>query len=116
MKRLIVLPMCACLCALVLDGCSMFRKSSAPPEAVAVAARPAPQQLVDQNGVAIERIAFRPGVSSVTVEKLGKLQACDSEQGAGLVTETGPVEVYRMVCRSGRVFMARCELRQCKAM
>jgi hypothetical protein len=26
------------------------------------------------------------------------------------------VEVYRMVCDSGKVFMARCELRQCKAM
>ena len=59
---------------------------------------------------------FGPGVSSVTVEKLGKLRACSSSQGAGLVTEPGPVEVYRMVCDSGKVFMARCELRQCKAM
>jgi hypothetical protein len=55
-------------------------------------------------------------VSSVTVEKLGKQQQCTSNQGAGLVTEPGPIEVYRMVCSSGRVFMARCELRQCKAM
>jgi hypothetical protein len=113
MKRLRVLLSCA----LALGGCSTSSTRIAPPPvAVAVAARPAPQQLVDQNGVAIERIAFRPGVSSVTVEKLGKLQACMSTEGAGLVTEAGPVEVYRMVCSSGKVFMARCELRQCKAM
>jgi hypothetical protein len=120
MKRLFVLPMCACLCAIVcalaLDGCSMFKTRTAPPEVAVAPARPAPPQLVDRNGAPIERIAFRPGVSSVTVEKLGKLQACDSAQGAGLVTEAGPVEVYRMVCSSGKVFMARCELRQCKAM
>jgi hypothetical protein len=73
-------------------------------------------QLVDQNGAPIERIPFRPGVSSVTVEKLGKQRACASNEGAGLVTASGPVEVYRMTCDSGKVFMARCELRQCKAM
>jgi hypothetical protein len=112
MKRLCVLLSCA----LALGGCSTSRTRIAPPAVVAVAARPAPPQLVDQNGVAIERIAFRPGVSSVTVEKLGKLQACMSTEGAGLVTEAGPVEVYRMVCGSGKIFMARCELRQCKAM
>jgi hypothetical protein len=112
MKRLLILLSCA----LALGGCSMFKTTMAPQAVVAVAARPAPQQLADQNGVAIERIGFRSGVSSVTVEKLGKLQSCDSNQGAGLVTEAGPVEVYRMVCSSGKVFMARCELRQCKAM
>jgi len=41
-------------------------------------------------------------------------------QGAGLMTEAGPVEVYRMRCESGamqgRVFTARCELRQCVKM
>jgi hypothetical protein len=112
MKRLLILLSCA----LALGGCSMFKTTMAPQAVVAVAARPAPQQLVDQNGAAIERIAFRPGVSSVTVEKLGKLQACESAEGAGLLTEAGPVEVYRMVCGNGKVFMARCELRQCKTM
>ena len=101
MKRLLVLS-----CALVLSACSMLH-TKMEPAPVAVAAKPAVVQLVDQNGVPIERIAFRPGVSSVTVEKLGKQQQCTSNQGAGLVTEPGPVEVYRMVCDSGRVFSAR---------
>ena len=112
MKRLPILL----ACAIALGGCSMFRTTMAPPAAAPVVAKPAPPQLVDRNGVPIERIAFRPGVSSVTVEKLGKLQSCTSDQGAGLVTEAGPVEVYRIACSSGKVFMARCELRQCKAM
>ncbi|HEU4372908.1 MAG TPA: hypothetical protein VFS02_05430 [Telluria sp.] len=111
MKRLFLLVSCAA----ALSACSMFRTPMPAPVAVAPA-RPVETRLLDANGVPIERIAFRPGVSSVTVEKLGKLQQCTSNQGAGLVTEPGPVEVYRMVCDSGRVFMARCELRQCKAM
>lgn len=109
MKRLLLVA-----CAVALSACSMF-KTKMEPLAVAPA-RPAVVQLLDANGAPIERIAFRPGVSSVTVEKLGKLRACASNQGAGLVTEAGPVEVYRMVCDGGKIFMARCELRQCKAM
>jgi hypothetical protein len=110
MKRLFLLVSCA----VALSACSMFKTKMAP---VAVApAAPVETRLLDANGVPIERIAFRPGVSSVTVEKLGKQQQCTSDEGAGLVTEQGPVEVYRMVCNSGKVFMARCELRQCKAM
>ena len=102
MKRLLLLTACA------LGACSML-KTPMPPMAVAPVAPMASAQ-------PIERIPFRPGVSSVTVEKLGKLQACSSDEGAGLLTEPGPVEVYRMVCSSGKVFMARCELRQCRAM
>lgn len=110
MKRLFVLVSCA----VALSACSMFKTKMAP---VAVApATPVETRLLDANGVPIDRIPFRPGVSSVTVEKLGKLQQCASNDGAGLVTEPGPVEVYRMVCDSGKIFMARCELRQCKAM
>ena len=106
MKRLVLL-----LAACMLGACSMLKTPMAPmpsmaPMPVAPMAPPQP----------IERIPFRPGVSSVTVEKLGKLQACSSDEGAGLLTEPGPVEVYRMVCSSGKVFMARCELRQCRAM
>ncbi len=109
MKRLLLVS-----CALALSACSMFKTKMEP---VAVApVKPAVVQLLDENGAPIERVAFRPGVSSVTVEKLGKLRSCASNQGAGLVTETGPVEVYRMACDSGKIFMARCELRQCKAM
>jgi hypothetical protein len=73
-------------------------------------------QLVDANGVPIERVPFRAGVSSVTVENMAKAEGCVGGQGAGLVTEPGPVEVYRMMCDDGKVFRARCELRQCKRM
>jgi hypothetical protein len=109
MKRLLLVS-----CALALSACSMFKTPMPPP--AAAPAKPAPVGLVDANGVPIERIPFRAGVSSVTVERLGKQQACVSNEGAGLVTDPGPVEVYRMICDSGKVFMARCELRQCKAM
>ena len=66
--------------------------------------------------VEIQRVPFKVGVSSTTVEQLAKAQACASEQGAGLITEPGPIEVYRMQCQDGKVFMARCELRQCRKM
>ncbi|MBW8902066.1 MAG: hypothetical protein JF619_29050 [Massilia sp.] len=110
MKRL-----CALLaCAMVLAGCSVFKtKVAAPEPAPVVKAAP---QLVDAEGVPIERIPFRPGRSSATVEKLAKARGCTGGEGAGLVTEPGPVEVYRMLCEDGKVFKARCELRQCKAM
>lgn len=66
----------------------------------------------------IERVPFRAGVSSTTVEKMAREQGCTGagSQGAGLMTPQGPVEIYRMVCDSGRVFMARCEFRQCRPM
>jgi hypothetical protein len=111
MKRTLVV---AGLFAVVLSGCSMFRDRMAPdPTAVA---RPAPAQLVDANGVPIERVPFVSGVSSVTVERLAAAQSCRGGDGAALVTPVGPVEVYRMRCEDGRVFMARCEMRQCKQM
>jgi translation initiation factor IF-1 len=47
---------------------------------------------------------------------LARQQACTGGQGAALVTEPGPVEVYRMQCDNGKVFMARCEMRQCRPM
>jgi hypothetical protein len=111
MKRLLILV------ALVLGGCSAF-KSKTEPAPVAMRAVPArsPDQLAGADGVAIERIPFRAGVSSATVEKLAKQHACTGGLGAGLVTEPGPVEVYRMQCEDGKVFMARCELRQCRRM
>jgi hypothetical protein len=104
----------ALVVATVLGGCSMFgaQKTAAPRTAVAVKAAP---QLADANGVPIERVPYRVGVSSVTVEQLARQHACVG-QGAGLVTEPGPVEVYRLQCGDGKVFMARCELRQCRRM
>jgi len=104
----------ALLVASAVGGCAMF-KSTSPP--VPVAARPAKAapRLVDANGVLIERVPYRVGVSSSTVEQLARQQACVG-QGAGLVTEPGPIEVYRLQCTDGKVFMARCELRQCRKM
>jgi hypothetical protein len=97
-----------------LGGCSMFgaKQSAAPRTAAAVKAAP---QLAGANGVPIERVPYRVGVSSSTVEQLARQHACVG-QGAGLLTEPGPVEVYRLQCGDGKVFMARCELRQCRRM
>jgi hypothetical protein len=109
MKRWLV------LLAVALCGCSGLPKTELPAQgALKVVA--APVQLVDASGVPIERVPFRAGVSSVTVEKMAKMQACVGGIGAGLVTPPGPVEVYRMQCDNGKVYMARCELRQCRQM
>ena len=104
MKRLALV----CVAAAVLGGCSMFHKSMpAAPAAPVAAADTTP---------AVETIPFRTGVSSATVEKMAKQQGCTGGLGAGLITQPGPVEVYRMRCEDGKVFMARCELRQCTRM
>lgn len=64
----------------------------------------------------IEKVPFRAGISSVTVENMAKERGCTGGLGAGLMTPQGPVEIYRMSCSNGRTFTARCELRQCRAM
>ncbi len=121
MKRLPVLL----LCLMALGACSSmpswFPGKSEP--AAPVAAKPAAplvdssgRPLVMVDGVAIERVEFRPGVSSVTVERMGRQAGCAGGMGAGLMTPPGPVEVYRMTCEDGKTFRARCELRQCKVM
>ncbi|UMR30690.1 hypothetical protein MJ904_27710 [Massilia sp. MB5] len=108
----------------LLSACSYlpFSRPLPPPEPGAID-RPPPLALaadgtpqVQSNGVAIQKVEFRPGVSSATVEHLAGKAACTGGWGAGLVTEPGPVEIYRMACDDGRVFLARCELRQCRAM
>jgi hypothetical protein len=109
MKRVLVLA------ALALGGCSTPGSYSELAPMVTLS-QPAPARLPEADGAPIERIPFRAGVSSATVEKLGKQHACTGGQGAGLVTEPGPVEVYKMQCGNGKVFMARCELRQCRVM
>jgi hypothetical protein len=109
MKRLLVLV------AVLLGGCSAFHGKDQL--AAAPVAKPkSAHELVGADGVPIERIGFRAGISSVTVEKMAQREQCVGGAGAGLVTEQGPVEVYRMQCDNGKVFMARCELRQCKQM
>jgi hypothetical protein len=110
MKRALVPLSIALAAALGLGGCSMFHQHMpapvAPPAPVAAPAA----------GPAVETIPFRTGVSSATVEKMARQQGCTGGLGAGLITQPGPVEVYRMRCEDGKVFMARCELRQCKQM
>ena len=98
-----------CVAVALLGGCSMFHRQM--PAAPAAPAAP-----VADAAPAVETIPFRTGVSSATVEKMAKQQGCTGGQGAGLITQPGPVEVYRMRCESGKVFMARCELRQCRQM
>ncbi|GIZ51549.1 hypothetical protein [Noviherbaspirillum aridicola] len=120
MKRILSIPVC--LASLWLVACA----SNAP-----VANEPARAEradthkrarhgnvvsVTDETGtVAVEKLPFRPGTSSATVEKLARGAGC-SGPAAGLITEKGPVEVYRMQCDDGRVFLARCELRQCRPM
>ena len=104
----------ALMAATALGGCAMFKPAPVPAPLAAAPARAAPQQ-VDANGVPIERVPYRVGVSSTTVEQLARQHACTGP-GAGLITEPGPVEVYRLHCSDGKVFMARCELRQCRKM
>jgi hypothetical protein len=107
MKRLLV----GLACVAVLNACTMFKRA----EPVAVApVKPVSTQLVDADGVPIETIEFRAGVSSATVENMAKREGCVGGAGAGLVTEPGPVEVYRMICDNRTVYKARCELRQCR--
>ena len=110
--------------ALALSACSTFPSyNPMQPEAPKVVKRRAApavgadgQPLIMVDGVAIERVSFRPGVSSATVEKLALQRQCKGGLGAGLVSEKGPIEVYRMACDNGQVFMARCEMRQCAPM
>ncbi|HEU4777150.1 MAG TPA: hypothetical protein VFS95_10015 [Telluria sp.] len=113
MKRLFVLMACAAL----LGGCAKTKRAPMPawkPVAAVAPATAAPT--VDANGQPIEYIPFRAGVSSVTVENMAKKEGCTGGQGAGLTSPAGPVETYRMVCDNKRVYTARCEMRQCKAM
>jgi hypothetical protein len=107
-----------CLALLSLGGCAGIRSlmpDDAPTQAQAPARLPAPA-LRAPDGAPIEKVPFRTGVSSATVERMARDQACSGGQGAGLITPAGPVEVYRMQCDSGKTFMARCELRQCRGM
>jgi hypothetical protein len=103
------------MCALLAGGCSMFRGGPLALEPAVSRPVPAPA-LADADGAPIERVPFVSGRSSATVERMAKLKGCIGGLGAGLMTEAGPVEVYRMRCQDGRTYMARCELRQCKAM
>jgi hypothetical protein len=73
-------------------------------------------QKSENTNLKIETLQFQPGISTVTVENMAKKVGCQGGVGAGLISEKGPVEIYRMLCDNGTVFKARCELRQCKQM
>jgi hypothetical protein len=125
MTRSLVAMLCG---GALLSACSLFPSKAREQEAeaarsLAAARKPAPRTvaadgtpLARVEGVEIEKVPFRPGVSSATVENLAKQQGCTGGWGAGLVSEPGPVEIYRMTCENGKVFIAKCELKQCKAM
>ncbi|WP_051971755.1 hypothetical protein [Massilia sp. 9096] len=121
MKRLsATLPCLALLPLLLLSGCAGIHSlMPADPATRAQASAPAraPEPaLRTADGAPIEKLPFHTGVSSATVERMAREQACQGGLGAGLVTPPGPVEVYRMQCDNGKTFMARCELRQCRGM
>jgi len=114
------------LVAAALAGCASF---SAVPSADAsqTAASAQGKRNPDANGsrvqvrdeagtVVVQKVEFKSGISSATVERLAKEHGCVGSTGAGLMTEKGPVEVYRMQCENGKTFLARCELRQCRPM
>ncbi|HEU4845602.1 MAG TPA: hypothetical protein VFT05_15150 [Burkholderiaceae bacterium] len=113
-------------CSLLLNACSWLPSRARDEQAAAAQAaarQPAPRTvaadgtpLVRVDGVEIEKVPFQAGVSSATVERMAHQRDCVGGLGAGLVSAPGPVEIYRMACDNGKVFKARCELRQCRAM
>ncbi|MBI3284255.1 MAG: hypothetical protein HYZ65_05300 [Burkholderiales bacterium] len=96
------------LLTITLSACSSFPFLTKKKEALMDAAPAA--------GARAQSVDFVAGRSSTTVEKLAQKNHCTGGKGAGLLTERGPLEIYRMSCSEGGVFMARCELRQCQAM
>lgn len=128
-----ILSLVAAVAMTGLTGCSSFSSFSASqpeeasrsvPATSAQAGRQAKQgaeenrvQVRDEAGtVVVEKVEFKPGISSATVERLAREHGCVGSGGAGLMTEKGPVEVYRMQCENRKPFLARCELRQCRPM
>ena len=109
MKRLFLVLACVA----VLGGCTSKR---ADREIVHVPPPVPANVMLDADGAPIERVPFRPGVSSVTVENMAKQIGCRGGVGAGLMSAPGPVETYRMICDNGTMFSARCELRQCRSL
>lgn len=112
----------ACKSPSVVSG-SEYNNSSAsnvtklaPVASPQKAAAGTPSKSQNNTAVTIEKVPYVQGVSSISVERMAKQNQCESKEGAGLLTPKGPVEVYRVECDNGQVFMARCELRQCSKM
>lgn len=107
--------------ALLTSACTSLSGWLPAPRTEAPAEKPRPAAPADgiavhdeQGDAIVQKVEFRSGMSSATVERLAKRFGCNSDKGAGLVTEKGPVEVYRMQCDNGTTFLAQCELRQCR--
>jgi hypothetical protein len=100
----------------LLSGCGLFKKTSSETNSNAIKTQNLAQGLTGNEDPILQKIEFRTGISSVTVEKLALQSQCTSKQGAAQITPKAPTEVYRVSCDDGRVFMAKCELRQCKTM
>lgn len=117
MKR--IHPISLCLAPILLAACATeapVPKEPARAERILSHERVNTVHVTDAAGtVAVEKLPLKSGTSSVTVEKLARERGC-AGPAAGLITEKGPVEVYRMQCDDGRTFLARCELRQCRPM
>lgn len=123
-------PIVALVASICLSACSSFPTISLPSwtqKKPVVQVEPVKMKQEDVSGerlivqdekgkVEVQKVPFRSGVSSATVERMAKQFGCTGSIGAGLLTEKGPVEVYRMQCDNGTTFMAQCELRQCSPM
>ena len=104
--RLLIITLIA---TTLLAGCGLFsnKKQKTDDQPVAAKVRTATGSNAADN-------EFSVGVSSVTVEKLAQKNQCVSTKGAKQISAKGPVEMYSVNCEDGRVFMAKCELRQCQ--
>ncbi len=116
MNRRILLA--TAITSVLISGCGLFTKTK---PSSAATSNPVQTQALAQGHAgsddpAMQRIEFKTGISSVTVEKLAMQSQCTSKQGAAQITPKAPIEVYRVSCDDGRVFMAKCELRQCQTM
>ncbi|MCU6432528.1 hypothetical protein LPB67_01885 [Undibacterium sp. Jales W-56] len=105
-----------CVILAVMTGCASITGASSGKPAPVAALAPAVSQTTETGSYKVQTIEFVTGVSSTSVERIAKEYGCAGGKGAGLITSSGPVEVYRMLCESGKTFLAKCELRQCKAM
>ncbi len=86
------------------------------PQETAVAIAPVRRGASNATVIDAQNVEFKLGESSVTVERMAKQTGCESKLGAGLISNTGPVEMYRMSCKDGSAYLAKCELRQCSQM
>jgi hypothetical protein len=91
---------------------SPYQSTYVAPQKDAVIA-PAPKESAQTN---IAKVEFKLGISSSTVERMAKQNGCESTKGAGLISNSGPVEQYRVNCQDGTAYLAKCELRQCSPM